>query len=151
MGNKAKIFKRVPLPLAVQAVNLRRVSLDSKVHFQDHETIVWTGSLQPTPFSRPYLLRLDYTLKKCPKIWVTNPPLESRDDQKPPHLYPGDRLCLFHPSYGEWSSDKFIADTIIPWASLWLYYYEMWLATGIWYGGGEHPTAKDDSANESVA
>jgi hypothetical protein len=33
----------------------------------------------------------------------------------------------------------FIADTLVPWASEWLFDYELWLATGEWYGGGiEH-------------
>lgn len=33
-----------------------------------------------------------------------------------------------------------IADTYIPWAIEWLYYYEIWLVTGEWCGGGIHPT-----------
>lgn len=139
-----KIFKEVrPLPLAAQVMRLRQLFPESMIQYKGHETIVWKGSLQPTPLSRPYLLRLDYKLKKWPKIWLMNPPLETRDGERAPHLYIDDSLCLFHPSYKEWSSDKLIADTIIPWASLWLYYYEIWLATGNWHGGGEHPPAKE--------
>ncbi len=37
-----------------------------------------------------------------------------------------------------------LADTILPWASLWLFYYEVWLATGEWVGGGEHPGERED-------
>jgi len=74
-----------------------------------------------------------------PKIWVISPELEKRSDQnRIPHTYSGNRLCLFLPGTGEWSRDKLIADTIIPWASLWLYYYEVWHATGDWLGGGVH-------------
>ena len=36
-----------------------------------------------------------------------------------------------------------IALTIVPWLSLWLFYYEVWRATGTWYGGGTHPTEYD--------
>jgi hypothetical protein len=32
-----------------------------------------------------------------------------------------------------------IADTIVPWTSEWLMYYEIWLATSDWYGGGVWP------------
>jgi hypothetical protein len=32
-----------------------------------------------------------------------------------------------------------ISDTIVPWAVLWLYYFEDWLATDEWKGGGKHP------------
>ena len=39
----------------------------------------------------------------------------------------------------EFSGEKFLSETIIPWAIEWLYYYEIWLVTGTWNGGGEHP------------
>ena len=32
-----------------------------------------------------------------------------------------------------------IADTIVPWTAEWLVYYEIWLMTGEWYGGGDWP------------
>ncbi|MDY0295864.1 MAG: hypothetical protein RB296_00975 [Acidobacteriota bacterium] len=38
-----------------------------------------------------------------------------------------------------------IAKTIVPWASEWLIFYELWLATGEWLGGGIHAgTYKED-------
>lgn len=41
--------------------------------------------------------------------------------------------------YG-WTGDMLIADTIVPWTCEWLIYYEIWLAIGEWYGGGEEPS-----------
>ena len=38
----------------------------------------------------------------------------------------------------EIDASQFIADTIIPWTSEWLLHYEIWVATGIWHGGGIH-------------
>ena len=32
-----------------------------------------------------------------------------------------------------------LADTIVPWAAEWLMHYELWLVTGEWTGGGDHP------------
>jgi len=32
-----------------------------------------------------------------------------------------------------------IDQTIVPWAVLWLFYYEEWLVSDRWKGGGEHP------------
>jgi hypothetical protein len=29
-----------------------------------------------------------------------------------------------------------VATTIMPWLLLWLTFYELWLATGVWLGGG---------------
>jgi len=34
-----------------------------------------------------------------------------------------------------------IASTILPWASEWLFHYEIWRATGEWTGGGREPAA----------
>ena len=61
-----------------------------------------------------------------------------------PHVYSIKpvRLCLNFPSYGEWTLDKSIAETIVPWAYLWLMYFEHWLATDEWQGGGKHPGEK---------
>ena len=47
------------------------------------------------------------------------------------------RICLYR--YSEFNVYKLLADTIIPWTVEWLYFYELWLATGEWLGGGEHP------------
>ena len=64
------------------------------------------------------------------------------DDPVIPHVYPGPRPCPYLPGSGEWSLDQFVADTIVPWTSLWLYHYEVWHATGEWLGGGVHPKTR---------
>ena len=69
-----------------------------------------------------------------------------------PHNYGIDRkkreveLCLYRGQ--EFTSRKLLAETIIPWAIEWLYFYEGWLATGKWLGGGEHPRVKRRESNE---
>ena len=79
-----------------------------------------------------------------PELVVVDPPLEKNSKgESSPHLYAGDLLCVYHPLRNEWDSSKIIADTIISWISLWLYYYEVWLATGDWKGEGDHPTKKE--------
>jgi hypothetical protein len=37
-----------------------------------------------------------------------------------------------------------IAETIIPWTSEWLYFYELWVFTGEWHGGGHAPGSDED-------
>ena len=61
--------------------------------------------------------------------------------QRLPHVYDHvkQQLCLYYGPAREWTPDKMIADTIVPWASEWLLHYEFWLVTGIWHGGGIHP------------
>jgi hypothetical protein len=36
-----------------------------------------------------------------------------------------------------------IDNTIVPWAILWLFYFEEWLSSDEWKGGGEHPLESD--------
>ena len=50
-------------------------------------------------------------------------------------------MCLFRPGKYEWTFDTLVSKSIIPWAVEWLYYYEVWLATNEWCGGGEHPNS----------
>lgn len=99
-----------------------------------------TGELQPTSRSNIYTVRINYHFKKSPEIYILKPQLvKNFKGDSIPHVYPNNRLCLFQPKYKEFKYVDFISDTIIPWTSLWLYYYEIWHATGDWLGGGEHP------------
>lgn len=108
--------------------------------------LICKGNLKPTELSKEYSVKLVYVLGEMPELSVMNPPLETNSDgESSPHLYKGDLLCVYHPRKNEWDTSKVIADTIIPWISLWLYYYEVWLATGVWKGGGEHPPKRDES------
>ena len=98
---------------------------------------VWTGSLTHTGLSQTYMVKVEYTLGFRPKITILSPALEKREDQgRIPHVYDGVYPCLYYPKTGEWTPNKFIASYVIPWISMWLYFYEVWLATGNWYGEG---------------
>ena len=46
--------------------------------------------------------------------------------------------------YREFTTYKFLSKTIVPWTVEWLYFYELWLATGEWYGGGDHPSTDEE-------
>lgn len=104
----------------------------------------WQGTVRPLPLSETYTLRIRYKKYEGPEVWVISPALKLYEDAASiPHTYVGDYLCLHYPDYKEWSSDKYVAETIVPWISLWLVYYEGWLATGKWLGGGiEHGGGK---------
>jgi len=72
-------------------------------------------------------------------IFVTDPKVEIYyNNELVPHLYPNGSLCLYYPKYNEWDYRDSWADTLVPWTSLWLYYYEIWQETGEWLGGGVH-------------
>ena len=105
---------------------------------QRQAEVVWTGSIRPTALSELYSVSIRLRLGWCPEARVLRPQLRPRDGvDNLPHVYGDGSLCLHFD--GEWHSGMFIAETTLPWMCLWLYFYEIWHATGHWLGGGTHP------------
>lgn len=104
----------------------------------DGGRLLWTVQLQPTPLSVAYTVRLEYRPGERPVVKVVDPPMQHVDDERLPHVFDGDELCLFYDEFDE--SKDLIAVVLIPWVAEWLYHYESWLLTdGEWHGGGFHP------------
>jgi hypothetical protein len=98
---------------------------------------VWRGSIQPTPLSEMYIVLLRFRPGWCPEVRVLSPELKPREGvDRLPHIFFDGSLCLHQA--GEWQPGMLVA-SVIPWASAWLYFYEIWHATGLWLGGGTHP------------
>lgn len=127
------------LSLAQQAFALRGRHPDTDIVLA-HRRLRWTGSLKPSAFSRTYLVQVIYCPGHMPEVRVLRPVLEARLAESLPHIYQGGLLCL-HRS-GDWNGRMLLADTIIPWAAEWLFFYEIWKATGDWHGGGEWPPSE---------
>ena len=106
---------------------------------------IWEGDLQPQETSQIYRIKIKIThyMKKNPVITVIKPKLLLVEGQTQlPHIYGYldglPELCLFYKD--EWNTSRCIADTIIPWASEWFFYYEWWLDNGgVWRGKEKHP------------
>jgi hypothetical protein len=89
----------------------------------------WIGYLKPTAESFRYKVKIKYHPYQ-PKVHVLEPEIL----KFAPHRYGDQSLCLYHPNDSSFDGDKLIADTIIPWTSEWLYFYEIWLEEGVWWG-----------------
>lgn len=150
-----KYFKNVPVSLLQQKVALSSIYKDSKCNIDKRKKqLFWYGTIKPTVFSKEYNVIMTYRLWKSPQVWVLGDELEKLDAEDFPHKFDIDvgakmvRICLYR--YSEFNVYKLLANTIIPWTIEWLYFYELWLATGEWLGGGEHPNVgeekKDDMA-----
>lgn len=106
-----------------------------------HSRLKILGKIRPTSRSVEYEVLIKYKLTEYPEIWILNDALKRNvRNEEIPHMYDQERLCLFRPKYEEFRFSDCISETIIPWISLWLYHYENWHMTGIWDGGGEHPS-----------
>jgi hypothetical protein len=104
------------------------------------------AGLSPGQFGRVYdcLLKIKPDAQD-PEITVIAPDLkELAGGRKIPHIYPSDglgtNLCLWWPKGRDWRPTMRLTDTFIPWTAEWLHYFELWLLTDEWLGGGEHPT-----------
>jgi len=95
--------------------------------------LTWRGTFQPTSASAVYTVEIQHTVGLRPDIRVIDPPLEGRPGEALPHVFPGDLLCVYRGD--QWTANRPLT-AILPWITEWLFYYELWLATGQWYGGG---------------
>lgn len=95
---------------------------------------MWFGTL--TPRETTYRVQITY-YDHLPRVYVTSPEIHLHYDTA---RHPGS-LGLYYPPDGSWTPKKLIANTIVPWACLWLYFYEIWITTGTWYGEGEQHRA----------
>lgn len=136
-------FARPRLTIPQQRVRMQALYPDFTSTWQ-RGLVRWVGDLQPTDASERYRVAVAYRLETTPNVHVLAPKLNDRGDGNPiPHRYPEGNLCLFLTNAGEWSPNDYIAETTLPWTSLWLYYYEVWHATGEWLGGGVHPPTRN--------
>lgn len=143
MTYPARLARGQRIIVAQQLMGLRRACSDGHGRIIHIGELQWNYGTQPTPISRVYQIRIRYRLGESPKIFVISPNiLELAGGRKIPHLYDQaqQNLCLYLPCTGEWNATKWLVDTIIPWVNLWLYYFEDWLQTNEWHGGGKHPT-----------
>ncbi|CDZ72005.1 Similar to Bradyrhizobium japonicum blr0073 protein. UniProt: [Neorhizobium galegae bv. orientalis] len=116
----------------------------------------WVGTL--TPITQSYKIWIRYFPKIFwDKVFLEHPyvtvkvidPLIAPDPrgtgEPTPHVYrylqPPDRpaLCAWDPKYEPWDPSQYIADEIVPSTIRWLLFFEDWLDTGVWRGGGRHP------------
>lgn len=108
--------------------------------------VLWTWQAAPSALSCIYTLHVEFKEGGTPKVFVDQPDLVAlAEGRKLPHVYSESptQLCLYLPSSGEWHGSLLITNTVVPWASLWLYFFEEWLVSDDWKGGGVHPNHDD--------
>jgi hypothetical protein len=140
------------LNLAQQLFSLRQFYPEGKGTIR-HPVLTWENQLTPLSLSRTYFTAVTYRFGSAPRTRVLSPSLvKLAEGRRIPHLYSQNeqRLCLYLPGTGEWNSSKFISKTIIPWALLWFFYFEEWLLSSEWKGGGAHPPSGDQIEAGSV-
>lgn len=107
------------------------------------DSLVWRCGLVPMAGCEQYNVRLAWKKGHIPEVWVDGGALSRcKDLASVPHKFGFDEtkrgvhICLLK---REWNQGMLLADTYVPWTMEWLVDFELWLATGEWLGGGEHP------------
>ena len=132
------------------------------------QSATWEGTLAPD--KRAYRIRIHYRVPHLlenltahdvqPRVQVLSPVLERHPDYELgplPHVYLNRTepslpyLCLFSPELREWHTGDLIAETTVFWTAEWLYFYEGWLVTKKWHGGGRHPIRVADGTKRLEA
>lgn len=131
-----------PLTLAQQFLNLQLNPICAGKGVLRPGRLLWEFEARPTTLSRIYGIRIFCRQEDAPDVFVIEPDLvDLAGGRKLPHVYEQKptRLCLYLPRAREWNRSMRIADTVVPWTVLWLFYFEEWLVSDEWKGGGVHP------------
>jgi hypothetical protein len=137
-----RIDRPRPLTAAQQYLNLRSNPICAGVGTLRAGRLLWRFSARPTLFSRDYTARIDYWQGGTPRVFVEDPDLTAlAEGRRLPHVHQQKptQLCLYLPGAGEWTARMRIDQTLVPWTFLWLFYFEEWLDSDDWKGGGVHP------------
>jgi hypothetical protein len=129
--------------------------------------VEWNGILAPD--KREHLVRIRHRIPLVienvtlhdvqPRVQILRPLLEHHPEYEEgplPHAYRNTvepslpYLCLFSPEMQEWTLSDLVAHTTVFWAAEWLYFYEGWLVTKKWKGGGRHVTPPEEKRLESI-
>jgi hypothetical protein len=130
------------LSAAVQFMHLRRNPICAGEGDLLPGRLTWRFECQPSPLARTYTVQIGYAQGSVPKVIVLDPDLSVlAEGRRIPHVYSEApmRLCLYLPRAQEWHPGLRIDETIVPWTYLWLDYFEEWLWSNNWKGGGVHP------------
>lgn len=130
------------IPIAVQVGALRKKYPNGCVTEMTGDHLIWKWKLRPSPLSPEYVIKMVYKYKKDPDVYVLEPkPLLLAEGKiSLPHVYstPKQHICLYFRRGEEWTADKLLSETVVPWIAEWLCFYEIWQYTGKWQGGGIH-------------
>lgn len=135
MGNRNSIIKPKVITNAMQLTKILKDYSNVVSYRLEKNELYVVLKIKPTQSSKEYKVRLKYEIGKKPIIKVDN----IKKDVKLPHTYSNNELCLYYTKNKEWTKYDYIGNKIIPWISEWLYFYEVWLVTDKWLGGGIHP------------
>lgn len=150
MGRKILLPGSHPraLPIVTQLYNLVAQYPGSTGRRVSNDGFVWEADLHASALSSTYHVRMEGKEYAFPDIWVSGGAVERcMELEKVPHQFgckhdPNRiRVCL---QKGDWSPRASLSRTAVPWTMEWLFFFEVWMATEEWCGGGIHPPQESE-------
>jgi hypothetical protein len=130
-GNKLIL----PSPVILGKYLKERAAIESNYDFFNCR-ITSSGLICEGVFSLPetsndYEVEIIYSHPIHPEVFVRKPKIEYRPEI---HMYRNGSLCLYYPKDHSFTTKSMIYETIIPWTSEWLIFYELYKRKGEWLG-----------------
>lgn len=127
------------LSLIIQERALKNAFPNAETTRNREEYLKCTISLTPKSFIQLFKVKIEIKKGKL-EVFVLQPqnlPLYPGETSLP-HVYSTSkqRLCLYFPDGTEWHGGILLTDSVVPWISEWVFFYQLWLVTGDWLGGG---------------
>jgi len=146
-----------PIPtLSQRALELARFNHPgARLSFKQRR-LIYQFDISPSIFGRLYTCQLKMSPdSRGPEVHVLNPNLQLlAGNDTLPHVHrhkgSGTHLCLWFPKKVEWQPQMKLTDTYIPWTAEWLTYFEDWLITRDWAGGGIHLESRPGRVPKSL-
>ncbi len=96
-----------------------------------HNDIEFIGDLRVKSTFPIYTISVRYLGNRSPVVKIINPVLV----EDTLHYYKAAKcLCLYHPRDFKWHKERLIAREIMQWTAAWIYFYQVWLEKGKWFG-----------------
>src|ERR1700731_4390351 len=132
-----RIYRPPPLSVAQQYFALRSNPICAGEGQMRRGSLTWEYEVQPSLLSRTYAVRITYRVGEKPQVVIRSPSLiELARPRRLPHVYQQNPtlLCLYRSAKGDWTARMRLDQTIVPWTTLWLFFFEDWLASNEWKG-----------------
>lgn len=152
--SKIRKFQSNKITLIQQYNNLKFGSLSKNGYGEFFgKYFFWEFDAKPSELSKVYRVLIIFHIDNySPDIYVLDNEIwELSKNKSIPHLYDSEKikLCLYYPAFNEWSNIHYMNNTIVTWTYLWLFYFEEWLYSDNWKGGGRHPRRVEDKEEKT--
>ena len=123
------------LPKAAYLAKYHREKLAIEEHYQflncriTSKGLICEGVISDELLFKDYEVYINFDLPKLPKVFITNPKIEFDPNI---HMYRDHSLCLYYYKDLSYSVNNLMYDTIVPWTSEWLIFYELYKLKDKW-------------------